>query len=239
MKEKIDQSIDYLKFFVQSLSKKFDIKSPAQKAELIHTISAEIKGWEDPIMVHESLKSLARLTNVPEEVVGIGLPPPTAYYKKAPLQKNMVDPHRVLELDLLRWLLLVGEENPKVVETASCYLRPEHFWTEVCQKIFISYMDAYVKKGPLDLLSILINVDEEEGTNVMDEILNKKINHERAERHIVETVQKLLDRDWMKEKEEIKRGLAMGGKNDEEMLSLIKQLDALNTRRTIVTSHSL
>lgn len=233
MREKMECAKDYLTFQVELLSTQFDLKSPAQKAEVVQRIATEIKGWEDPVMIYESLKQLARLTHVPEEVVGVGHPPPAPLYQKrsAPLAKNEIDPDRILELDLLRWMILAGEENPSLVEMIGGYLTEDDFWTSIGKTIFTSYLTAFKEGRARDLLSILIDIEGEEGAAVMDEILNKKINLERAEKHTRETIQKLLDRKWLKEKAEIKQMLESGTPSDEEVAVLMKRLDTLNSSR--------
>ncbi len=227
LKKEIANNCDYLTFQVENLSLEFDMKSPAQKAELVHTIAKEIRTWQDPVMVHESLKSLARLTHVPEDVVGVGGPPPRALKKAGVLSKSEVDSDRVLELDLLRWLILEGENKQEIVEKIAKYLVPGHFIIAVCRKLFESYMEAFHKKKSRDLLSLLIEIEEEEGATLMDEILNKKINPERAEKHTQETIQKLLDRKWMREREAIKREIDEGKKSDEELKVLLKRFGEL------------
>lgn len=227
--QKIKDGIDYLTFQVEHLSKEYNVASPAGKTELINTLANQIKQWEDPVMIHESLRKLAALTQVPEEIVGIrGSFSPHLYIKSAsPLILHSIDPNRVLELDLLRWLILEGKNRPNLVEVASKHLKPSHFWIPICQKLFISYMK---KNKPHDLLSLLIDVNQQEGQKCIEEILSKKINKKKAESLFVETVQKLLDRQWMHSCEEIKNKMQTV-KDDDELIKLSKDFDALKKKR--------
>ena len=73
----------------------------------------------------------------------------------------------------------------------------------------------------------LMVLQGEELESCMTEILNKKINRERASKLCQETSQKLLDRKWLMDREEIKSKLA-ACQTTEEKLALIKTFDASN-----------
>lgn len=233
MREQILKGCDYLTFRFETFSKKFDLKSPAQKTEVVQILCQEIQSWDDPVMVHESLRALSKLAHIPEDVMGVGIPPPQSIYRRHSLmEKKEIDPDRVLELDLLRWMILVEDE--KIIKKVLGYLKPEHFSIPVCRQLFESYEQAYLNHEPRDLLALLIHVDEEEGARAMDEILNKKIKLERAELHTLETIQKLLDRKWLQERERIKKEIDSGGKTEEEVMGLLKRFDQLKDQRVKV-----
>ena len=67
-----EKSVDYLTFLVEHLSCRIDVNSPAGKNELVRQVSQQIRNWDHPLMVHESLRKLAHLTHVPENIVGVG-----------------------------------------------------------------------------------------------------------------------------------------------------------------------
>ena len=110
LREYLLKAQDYLTFQFNFLAKECDVHSPAGKAELVRKFAGAIRLWQDPVMVHESLRKVAELTLVPEEVLGVGALPssPKTTSKDKP---GTFDPHRVLELDLLRWLILTGEKK--------------------------------------------------------------------------------------------------------------------------------
>ena len=71
-KQLLDMSGDYITFLVDHLSKTLNVQTPAGKNELVQNIAKQIRLWPHPLMVYESLKKLAQLTRVPEEMVGLG-----------------------------------------------------------------------------------------------------------------------------------------------------------------------
>ncbi|MFZ0564800.1 MAG: DNA primase [Chlamydiales bacterium] len=227
--EKLEKAQDYLPFQVEHLARELNPRSPAGKTELVKTLSRQIREWEEPVMVHESLKKVAALVQIPEEMVDIKENYAfDLYAKKSPLLAPKMDPNRVLELDLLRWLILMGDNRPDFIATACHYLTEEHFWVPVCRQLFQAYLSAKQNNAPSDLLSLVIDLDDQ---SVMDEILLKKVNKERAEKHFIETAQRLLDRQWMHTREEIKKEIMSGHHSEEKVLELAKQFDALKIER--------
>lgn len=225
----LHKSIDYLTFLVGHFSKKINVQTPAGKTELIQTLSLQIHQWNHPLMVHESLRQLAHLTQVPESMVTNGVvQTPNTYLKRSNTLgiQNAVDPNRILECDLLRWLLLMGEANPHFVTLARLNLKPEDLHSEVCRNLYIAYLEGCNEKTP-DLLSIAIAIDNEEGQILISELLEKKVNKERAELHFKETIQRILDRNWMELREDVKIKIQSGQLSDDQALELAKQFDEL------------
>lgn len=222
-------SIDYLNFLVAHLSRNLDLNSPAAKNELIQNASKLIREWDHPVMVHETLRKLAHLMKVPEDFVGVGKEQqPNIYIKRsASIGTQTIDPDRILETDLLRWLLLFGQELSRLVDLVRMNLTKEHFHVPICQKIFEVYKDNYENQRPCDLLSLAIDLDDAEGQLVLSDLLQKKVNKERAEQQMIETIQKILDRNWMERREEIKMKIQSGQCSDEEVHELVKQFDDL------------
>ena len=64
------------------------------------------------------------------------------------------------------------------------------------KRLFIKYLEAFEKDKKIDLLSIAIDLDDMQEQLFLSEILQKKINREKAEEGFLETVQKILDRKW-------------------------------------------
>ena len=224
--ELIKAGVDYLTFQVNYLSREYNPSTPAGKNALVTALTEQVKSWEQPVMVHESLRQVASLTQVPEETLGIsGGYTPQPYLRQATTTTGSIDPNRVLELDLLRWLIL--HERETFVEIAKKELNPHHFWVPICRQLFESYLNSENH----DLLSLLIDIDQGEAQGVMDEIMHKKINLDRAEEQFTQTAQKILDRDWMQSCEEIRVKLQNGGLTDEEILDLAKKFDELKKNR--------
>jgi DNA primase len=219
----LESSEDYLTFQVSYLGQELNMMAPAGKAEVVKMVKGQIEQWEDSVMAHESLKKLASLVHLPEEMVGIK-EPHFAYTikRQGSLLHEAIDTNKILELDLIRWLILKADLLP----TARHYLTEKHFHTDGCKKIFLNLLE----EGEADLLSLASVVEESE---IMDEILQKKVNTERADTLFLETVQKLLDRDWMQTRESIRMEINSGKHSDEKIFELAKQFDNLKSNRPL------
>jgi len=239
--EEIEKGVDYLTFQVDYVARELQVDSPAGKTLLVNTLTAQIRDWEEPVMVHESLRKLAHLAKVPEEIVGVG-----ASYIAAPsimrqalLASSMaVDPHRVLELDLIRWLVLLGEEKPAWIQLAEGHLTADHFWVPVCKSLYGAYMEAVEKNTPRDLFSLFIALEREDADACMQEILEKKIKREKADLLFVETVQKLVDRQWLRQGEEMRKEMQSGKYDEQQLLELLKRFDSLKKNRPVIAVQS-
>ena len=100
----LDKAQDYLSFLIKFLGKGVDLSSPSQKNHLVQTIAKRIQSWEHPLMVHESLRRLAQLTQVPENLIGVDKKPlerPHFIRRQGSISDTHIDPDRVLEIDLL------------------------------------------------------------------------------------------------------------------------------------------
>lgn len=230
----IDGAVDYLAFLVEHLSKTISIHSPAGKTELVQTISQKIREWDHPLMVHESLRKLARLTQTPESMIGMGETAPQVYIKRqASVSFSGIDPDRILEADLLRWLLLMGESCPELIPIAKANLTLEHFRTSAGRALYEKYLHAIENNLPRDLLSLAIDLEQTEAQLFMAEILQKRVNRDKAVSCFVETIQKLLERHWMNQREEIKMKIFSGTCSEEQVLELARKFDELKKARPV------
>lgn len=229
----IDSAQDFLIFWVEHLSKAINIQSPAGKNELVQTIAKKIRDWDHPLMVHESLRKLARITQTPESIIGTPEQnAPQIYIKRsASVSFSEIDPDRILEADLLRWLFLMGEGLPQLIAIAKANLRPEHFRVAAGKSLYEKYLQASEENKPRDLLSLAIDLEQTEQQLFMAEILQKRVNRDRAVSCFLETVQRLLERHWMHEREEIKLKIFSGTCSEEEVLDLARKFDEIKKKR--------
>ena len=235
----LDKSVDYLSFLVGRLSLSINLNSPAGKNEIVQTIAKRIREWDHPLMVHESLRKLARLTQTPESIVGMPEDSsPQIYIKRsASVTFAEIDPDRILEADLLRWLFLMGESCPGLLPLAEQNLKPEHFRLNAARVLFEKYAAAAKENKPRDLLSLAIDLDQTEPQLFLAEVLQKKVNRERALPCFIETVQKILERHWMQQREEIKLKIYSGKCSEEEVLALARRFDELKRERPTVKTN--
>lgn len=225
----LQDSPSYLLFLVKHLSRDLNIDSPAAKNHLVQNAAKMIREWDHPLMVHETLRKLAHLLKVPEEMVGVGQERVSNIYikKSGSVGNQTIDPDRILETDLLRWLLLMGQESQRIVDLIYANLTVEDLQVAICQKIFSTYRENCTQHRPCDLLSLAIDLDDAEGQLVLSDLVQKKVNRERAEQQLIETIQKILDRNWMQKREMIKRQIQSGECSNEQALELAKAFDAL------------
>ncbi len=219
----------YLPFLFRYLSSKGDPRSPSGKSEIVEEIAETIRNWEHPVMIHESLRLLAELAQVPESTIGVGmLSLPDFMIKKSDrLGLQAVDPDRILEGDVLRWLVLAASQSALLFPLARANIRPEHFRSELARKLFHELMRCYEAEHKVDLLALGAFMEGEEEEKLLKEIMQRKINIPRAEIGFKETLQKLLIRHWMEQREEIRQKIQSTALSDEEALELAKQFDEL------------
>lgn len=225
----LEKSVDYLTFLIRYHSRNINLDSPAAKNELVSTLCKQIRQWEHPLMVHESLRKLAQLTHVPEEMIGVGQEHLQNIYvkKQASVGMQTIDPDRILESDFLRWILLLGGSFPWFIELARLNIQPLDLHVTVCREIYQTFMNHTNREHTCDLLQLVSTLDDAEGQLVLAELLQKKVNKEKAEEGFKETIQKLLVRNWMEKREEIKLRIQSGRCSEEEVSSLVREFDAL------------
>jgi DNA primase len=225
----IESAQDYLSFCVKLFSQKMNLDSPAGKNELVQLLTKQIRNWEKPLMVHESLRKLAHLVQVPESILGVGQDyMPNIHIKKSgSIGLQTIDPDRIAESDFLRWLLLMGNQASVFVALAKLNIQISDLHVEICRKLYEAYLASYEEKQSYDLIDLTIRMDDADGQYLITEILQKKVNQERAEEHFIQSMQKILDRNWMEAREEIKSKIQSANCSDDEADELIKKFDEL------------
>lgn len=219
MRALIDRGIDYLSFLVSELAKEHDIHSPTGKNQIVEKVQSMLKGWEHPLIVHESLRRLAHLVNVPEKLIGIETKEEKVFIKKSGVISDVhVDPDRILETDLLRWLYLKPEFGTLIKKN----LNLEHFRVSVCRRLYKRYLEDEVA-----FLGSPLQIEDSEEKLCLSDILSRQVNMDRAEEGVETTILKLLERKWMMEREAIKMQIHSGQLDDEMVFKLAKDFDRL------------
>lgn len=232
----LDESVDYITFLVRHQSAHYHVDTPAGKNKLVDEISTQIRSWTQPVMVHESLRRLAHLLKVPEDMLGIGQDYlPNIHIKQRGLAGlQTVDPDRIMESDLLCWLLMPNDIRLPLLSIAERNLKAEDLRLQVSRRIYTTIQGNQAEERPCDLLSLAIDLDDPEGQLFISEISNKRVNRDRAEEHFLAAVQKILDRNWMEQREAIRRKIQSGQCTDDEALELAKQFDALKRSPPVI-----
>lgn len=229
--EMMEKSEDYLSFLVKKQWKSLNADSPEGKNLLVSSLAKQIRSWNHPVLVHESLRRLAKLAQVPEEMIGVGQQHiPNIYIKKSgSVGVETVNPDTVLESDFLRWLLLMGESHPQFLQSAIQSVPVEMLKVTQAKSIYQTIVNNFTHQRPYDLLSLSIDIEQNECQGFLSEVLEKKVNKDKAEEHFQETVQRLFDRNWMEQREAIKCKIQSGNASEEEVFALVKQFDLLKS----------
>ena len=223
----LDQSVHYLPFVYEVLSGGAKNLPPSKKNEIVNEIVGKVKEWEMPVMVHESLRQLAEIAQVPESAIGVGQIslPDLFIKKKGVLGIQEIDPHRILEADFLRWLIFSDSQEMAVLAKAN--IRQEHFYMPTAYRLYQEFLEAKEQGRPCDLLAMGSCLPTEEDQKLLTEVMQRKINLSKANEGFTETVRKMLVRKWMEDREAIRCQLQAGNLSDEEALALAKQFDAM------------
>ena len=228
MIQKIERAEDYLSFLVSTMANRGNIHTPAGKNEVVRSLVKTIHEWEHPLMVHEGLKRLAELMQVPESVVVPQSSQAKDYIpRSASLSQFNVDPNRVLETDLLRWVLLADQTEFSLIEFVAEHLEENDFVTPLCKDLYEIFLDHYEKEHNVNLIAIASSLEEAEHQLFLAEILQKKVNLEKAKAGVKEAVMKILQRNWMQKTEDVKSKIQSGGFSQDEVMELVKEFDQL------------
>lgn len=225
----LENGIDYLSFYYRHLSESQDLTSPAQKNTIVEKIASTIRAWEHPVLVHESLKKLAKMADLPPEALGSQMvsPPIQAprYYPKTPLT---IQPDRILEMDLLRWLLVFPDPTSSHFLMIQKNLCKKDFRIPACAEFFETYLRLSLEERK-EWLTLAGHLTKQEEQDLFHELLQKKINKQRASEHVQETIKKILQRNWMQQKEEILERMRKSP-TEEESFRLSQEFNELNKK---------
>lgn len=227
--DRLESGSDYITFALGLMSQKLDIGSPAGKNEIVQVLSKQIRGWNHQLMVHESLRKLASLARVPEEMLGIGHDyMPSIFVKKtASIGLETIDPDRVLETDFLRWLVLLGQSKPSFLKIAKENVGLQDLRSAGAPSLYSAILASAGEGKGGDMIDLALRLEDETAHSLIAEVSRKKVNLERADDHFIESVQKILDRNWLGRCEEVKAKIQSAQCSDEEVLVLVKEFDSL------------
>jgi len=218
---------DFVSFLYSHYGKEVNFAVPAEKNRALKEICELIALAEDPILVLESIRKLSALSSIPVEVLENLVKSPhheLELYKEQGKKGHSFDPDKILESDLLRWLLLYSHENEELLEVSLQNIVVEDFKNGIAKKI---YHLIQKEKGQMNLLQLLSEIDDEEVDLFIEEIMRKKIKKERAKEDLLETIQKLKMRNWMEKCEKIQKEIQSGALSDEVIVERVKLFDQL------------
>ena len=208
--------------------------SPSKKSEIVESLVERIKKWEHPVLVHESLKKLATIAGVPEVTIGMGAHVADGFIRRSEsVAKFSIDPNKILETDLIRWILL-SEDPKKWIELSKKNITVEQMKTPGCKNLYAALLSSYEQNLPIDLLSLGSDVAGAEEQEILADLMQRKINIQKAEEGIKESIRKIQLRHWMEQREAIKIQIQQSNSSEEEVLLLAKKFDELRKNPPVV-----
>lgn len=224
-KDRLAEKKRYLEFLIDFLKQGRTQISPMEKSVLVHEVATRIREWRDPIVIQGSLEQAARLLEIPEEFFGIrkyqGMGR-NLYTTPARLEKTLnLNQDLILELDCLRWVFLL--KNKVALDFLKNHLQKEDFLTSFCRELY----QALDQEEFPDLLTLASEMKSEKVQECLEELVSKRIPKERVDQYFPLSIQKILDRNWMRKREKVRLRLQSGRASDEEALRLAKEFDAL------------
>ncbi len=207
----------YINFLVEKYRSKTNLSSPAQKNAMVQKLVATVHSWDHPLMVHESLKKISQLLDIPPEF----LTPEKMVNENSLSSKNFqsMNYHSVLEEDFLRWL----------------YLMDDSFLALAKKNILSSHLEKNEHRLFYEMLLGGKKDLEEDFPQVIQSLIKKKVHKERAKPLFLEALQKILDKKWMEEREKIKQEIYLHSYDEERVQELVATFDHLKRNRPTIT----
>ena len=223
----LEEAKEYLAFLVQEGAKNFDLQTPSGKHQLVEVIKKRIHSWHHPLMIHESLKKLASLMKIPEHLLQQEVIHEEVFIRKQEsINKQEIDPQRILESDFLRWILLYGQKD-QIMKISFINVTSKDLKVPICRNLFEIMVTLYQEGKMCDLLTLGMKLESVEEQLFLSEILQKRVNGEKALEGCRLTIQKILERNWLLEREAIKIKIHSGRCSDEQVYELAKRFDDL------------
>lgn len=225
----LKDSIDYITFLVKYYGREMDVSTPSGKNQMALLLGKQIRSWKHELMVHESLKKLANLLQVPESMLGAHemVLPSYIMRKSDNVGELNIDLNWIVEVDLLRFLYKGGAIYPEILLASQKHLFKDSFIHPVCQKVFLFLMQSYKNNQKCDLLELVGELDEGEGQKLIEDLMKKKVPNEKCVSLFQIALKKLLDRNLMLKQEEIRKKTQSGLFTEDEELELAKEFQAV------------
>jgi DNA primase len=210
--ELIHHAQPYLEFLYNTQKNNYNIQEPAEKNRLIYDIKRRIEEFKDPILVHESLKKLAELAEIPERLLGINT------HKSVKLkntQELLIDKDLILEKDFIRLFYLSKAQNlghAKLFEMNKIELKnPE----------LRSLYEAILTKDNLEMIHFMAHLDPNL-VPVFETLFEKKINRLKLFELSKECILKLLERAWLDEQNLLRKEIELAQEEKDQLKLTLK-----------------
>lgn len=208
----LNASKPYLEFLYDSLKVKYDLNEPSEKNRFISEIKKYIQEFNDPILIHESLKKLAQLADIPERLFGIY----GQKVAKAQLSKEIsVNKDHILDMDAIRFYYLLKQQN---LPGSELFLKNAvEFVSPVAIKLFEIIKNAEV----FDTMPFLASLDPELHSH-FETLFDKKINRLKLLDGAKEVIMKMLERSWLLQRQCIQEDIAKATEEKDQLKLTLK-----------------
>ena len=223
------ESTSFVEFLVLMAKKRSDFSLPAEKQKEVEEIRLLISEWENPILVLEAIRQLARLTDIPEALLKEGALSSTTVSPQPTLKsadaKNRED---VIEKELMKWLFFSLEHSEEVARLAREAFSKEELVSPLFQKLYQSFLSLLDDKKPLLLMSLLELFDVEEMSSCEEIFQENTIRMDRAKQAVIELMNKIKERNWRRKRDVIREEInRCSSLEQEKALVLAKELSKL------------
>ncbi|MCB1213802.1 MAG: DNA primase, partial [Chlamydiia bacterium] len=189
--QKLKEALHYLPFLYSHLSQGEDLSIAAVKTRIVYAIAQQIRGWSNPVIVHESLKELSALTRIPEEMLGVEGAVKRTYIGQRTLTSDFlqVNPQRIQESVLLQWLIYSQGNKKQYFSFARQHLPPDQLRDPPCRQLYTTLLELE-EKDELDTLTITSQLDTSELQELFCGIMDAGANKEHGAKPLIEIVKR-------------------------------------------------
>lgn len=224
----VSKPMPYLNFLYHFFAGQMNISTPAGKQSLVKMISEKITSWSQPVLVHESHKKLASLSEVPLSIINkqYGSNTTVSTQSKSLNTKQNPSPY-LAERELLQLLLQVGSSRKDINRFVFSSLMRECFQDKQASALFYSMQDLWNSQGSLSTLALTANLTEESLFSYFEELVSSPCPKDKWQEHVEDLVYYLMRREWFQRREYIRQELNEGACSEEKAWSLLKQFQEL------------
>lgn len=219
----VEKALDFVDYLFHKAGD-WSLVSPAAKQGFLKETVHEICQWQQPILVHESLRRLAYLANIPQSALMSQLSKKAPYTKRKaqtilPTKEQIkpFEPEKAIETEFIASLLHLLQRNQHrawldVVQRA---LSVSDLWIKAAAKAYQLIEKLSEKESSLSLSTLIEASQDQEVIQLFQEIGEKKSPPERIERQMESSISTILRRNWMMRREMIKKEIQSGVLSDE------------------------
>jgi DNA primase len=220
-------ALPYVEYVVNRSKQRYDWGLPQNKDRQVRKIAERIKEWDSSILVHESLRQLASLVQVPEKLLNISERPVLTSLPSPSLPISVAgDATMMLELDIVHYLVH-GFDNKELVECLSKNISENDFISDQVRKLFSKGMKQIEQGERVDFVSLASELDTEDGEKIFQLLVSRKQKAEDALQKLKELIYKVRERNWLQKREAIRLKMEETHVDEQELMTLAKKFDDL------------